>query len=220
MKRMIAITVSIPTAIDAPSVAKMNQRYHLFNKVFRNTVASKQGDKGFVCGWLVNSLYYLEHGKKYDLMDYIYEEIRGSVLERKCCILAPYIQMLIEHCIDSLANTYQKIEHKIVSYPVPRVEPPPKPQVASMDDGWKAKLKKVFCLNLDIQSQNYKLHRSSKLIRQNQKKQMRHQGMHVSSGSEDVITEEKNWISKHSTWDDDASSSFVPHGDEDPEDGS
>jgi hypothetical protein len=204
---------------DAPSVAKMTQRYHLFNKVFRNTIAIKQGDKGFVRGWLVNSLYFLERGKQFDLMDYIYEEIRGSVYDRKCCILAPYLQILIEHCIGTQANSYQKIEHKVVSYPVPRVEPTPGSRAASKDDGWMTKLKKVFCLHLDTQKQNYKLHRSNKIIRQNQVLLMRKQGMTVASGSEKDITEEKDWISKHSTWEDgDASSSFVPRGDEDPED--
>jgi hypothetical protein len=40
--------------------------------------------------------------------------------------------------------------------------------------------------------------------------------MSIDSGSEKSITEEKDWISKHSTWDDDdASSSYVAWGADD-----
>jgi hypothetical protein len=69
----------------------------------------------------------------------------------------------------------------------------------------------MFCFHLDVQKQNYKIHRSTKQLRQNQILLMRHQGMTVESGSEKVITEEDKWMSKHSKWDeDDASSSYVP----------
>jgi hypothetical protein len=154
---------------DAPSVPKMTQRYHLYNKVFRNTIAIKQGDKGFVRGWLVNTLYYLEQSKRIDIMDYIYEEIRLSVFDRKCCILAPYLQIIIEHCIGTVANSYKKIEHKVVSYPPLKDTPPPPPsqlrtQMEAPDSGWKANLKKIFCLQVDVQRQNYKIHRSNKMI--------------------------------------------------------
>jgi hypothetical protein len=167
-----------------------------------------------------------------DIVHYIYEEICLAILERKCCILAPYIQLLIEDALGTLANRYPRIDHKLLTVSIPLVEEAPNHTIATyapsssrgaaLDNGWKAKLNKVFYLNIDIQHQNYKIHRSNKLIRQNQKKQMRQQGMHVSSGSEDVITDEKNWKSKNSTWeDDDTSSLFVPpRGDEDPEDDS
>jgi hypothetical protein len=135
---------------DAPSMAKMTQRYHLFNKVFRNTIAIKQGDKGFVRGWLVNSLHYLEHGKRFDIMDYIFQEIRCSCFDRKCCILAPYLQLWIEHCIGTRANSYKKVDHKAVAYPLPRDDPPPQPRAAPAEVGWKAELKKMFCFQLDL----------------------------------------------------------------------
>jgi hypothetical protein len=35
-------------ARDAPSMPKMNTKYHLLNKVFCHTIAIKQGDKGYV----------------------------------------------------------------------------------------------------------------------------------------------------------------------------
>jgi hypothetical protein len=35
-------------------------------------------------------------------MYYIYEEMRSVVLEKKCCILAPYIQLLIQDKIGAI----------------------------------------------------------------------------------------------------------------------
>jgi hypothetical protein len=126
--------------------------------------------------------------------------------------------MLIEDAVGMFANRYEKIEHKSMSVNLPvREDAPPMKSAGApssrgiVDDGWKAKLKKVFCLNIDIQDQNYKLHRQSKMIRQNQKLMMRNQGMTVASGSEGNLTSSKEWKSKHSVWeDDDASSSYVP----------
>ena len=49
-----------------------------------------------------------------------------------------------------------------------------------------------------------------------QKELMEAQGLTVSKGSENNITPEDQWISKHSNWEDDATSSFrapPPHDD-------
>jgi hypothetical protein len=201
-----------PGGIDAPNVTPMTPRYQLYNKVLRNTLAIKAGDRGVVRGWLINTLYYLEKDKKINLLDYIYQELRLCVFERKCGILAPYLQMVIEQCIGKpLANTYPTIKHKVLNYPAPKILPPP-PQLApsvAPDSQWKAMMKKLFCMQVDTHKQNYRAHVSNKKIRQNQKKMMRHQGIEVASGSEDAITDEDLWMSRHSsTWEfDDASSS-------------
>jgi hypothetical protein len=206
-----------PGRIDAPNISTMTQRYHLYNRVLRHTIAVKAGDKGVVRGWLINTLYHLERGKKFDIMDYIFEELHTCVYDRKCPILAPYIQQVIERCIGvTLANTYPRTSHKMQTYPKPKVLPPP-PQVgpsAAPDGQWKSMMKKIFCMQVDTHKQNYRLHVSNKKIRQNQKISMRHQGLTVVSGSEDTITDEATWMSRHSsTWEfDDASSSHVPGG--------
>jgi hypothetical protein len=209
-----------PGGIDAPNISSMTPRYQLYNKVLRNTIAIKAGDRGVVRGWLINTLYYLEKEKKIDLLDYIYQEIRICVLERKCCILAPYIQQIIEHCIGiTLANSYQRTKHKVQAVQAPKVlPPPPQPDARyAPDNQFKAMMKKIFCMQVDTHKQNYKTHVANKKIRQNQKQIMRHQGLTVVSGSEDVITDEATWLSRHSsTWEfDDASSSHVPRDDED-----
>jgi hypothetical protein len=161
-----------PGGIDAPNITPMTPRYQFYTKVFRNSIAIKAGDKGVVRGWLINTLYYLEKEKKINLLDYIYQEIRLCVFDRKCCILAPYIQQIIEDCIGStLANTYQKIQHKVLNYPAPKVlPPPPQPDARYAPDGqWKAMMKKIFCMQVDTHKQNYKTHVANKKIHQNQK---------------------------------------------------
>jgi hypothetical protein len=165
-------------------------------------------------------LYNLEKTKKIDILDYIYQELRLCVFERKCCILAPYLQQIIESCIGvPLANTYYRTTHKLQSYPAPKVLPPPPQQAPSEahDSKWTAMMKKIFYVQVDTHKQNYQLHVSNKKIHQNQKKHMRAQGLEVTSGSEDVITEEAIWMDRHSsTWEfDDASSSHVARDDDD-----
>lgn len=222
----------------APAIVQMSREYHLLNKIFRNTLAIKSGDKGHVRGYLVNTLYYVDNrSKKIDIMDYMYEEMRRVILNpKKCCIYAPYIQILIEDAIgQTFANNYETTPHKPLRVArdlapgskkrsnskrraVPGVEDEAYvhktiPYRASKAT-WKDKLKQVFCLNLDIQEQNYMNHVSNKTIRSNQKKIMRHHNIPCPSGSEDRVTPREEWISKHSTWvdDDDDATSSRPSG--------
>jgi hypothetical protein len=92
--------------------------------------------------------------------------------------------------------------------------------IAAPDSQWKAVMKKIFCMHVNTHKQNYHLHVQSKKVRQNQKIMMRHQGLTVASGSEDNITDEAVWMSRHSsTWEfDDASSSHVDGGGNDDTD--
>jgi hypothetical protein len=118
-----------------------------------------------------------------------------------------------------LANTYEKTKHKVLPVSAPKVlPPPPQPDTRyAPENQFKAMMKKLFCMQVATHKQNYKTHVANKIIRQNQKRMMRHQGLSIDSGSEDVITDENVWLSKHSsTWEfDDASSSHVPRDDED-----
>jgi hypothetical protein len=155
----------------APAVPHLTPKYHLLHKILRNTIAIKQGDKGMVRGWLINTLFYLEKGKRLHIMHYIYEEMRLAVLEKKCCILAPYIQLLIERKAGvTFPMAYKRTEHKVLHLQgsayaelTPKANPTPTPTAvptratrasssrATDDHGWKTKLKKLFCLHLDTQ---------------------------------------------------------------------
>ena len=59
-----------------------------------------------------------------------------------------------------------------------------------------AKLKKSFCLKLEIQDQMYDAHLNEKKSRQCQKAIMTHLNLPVSDGSEGVIPPKEEWISK------------------------
>ena len=71
----------------------------------------------------------------------------------------------------------------------------------------ESKIFKVFCFQKDNVKRAYQAHEREKLNRQCTKRMTRNMGLTYPSGSEDRITEEKDWISKNGTWEDEASSS-------------
>ncbi|KAK1646410.1 hypothetical protein QYE76_064215 [Lolium multiflorum] len=67
----------------------------------------------------------------------------------------------------------------------------------------KIKVKKTFCLQLDIQEHMYDSYVAEKKARRRQKSNMRKLGMEVSPpGSEENIIPKPQWISAHSQWSD------------------
>ena len=74
------------------------------------------------------------------------------------------------------------------------------------------KMRKAFCLQMDIQDRLYDAHKKEKFARRRQKAIKAMLELPVSSGSEDRITPREDWISAYSRWssDDDATSS-PPH---------
>mgnify|MGYP006267166559 FL=1 len=77
---------------------------------------------------------------------------------------------------------------------------------SSGQSGWVAKLKhkvkKLFCLQTDVQHKMYLAHVDAKKARQERKAIMRKLEIPVQDGSEDRITPEDKWISSHSHWTD------------------
>jgi hypothetical protein len=82
----------------------------------------------------------------------------------------------------------------------------PDPEHSSGSFGWAAKLKnkvkKLFCLQTDVQHKMYLAHVDAKKARQQRKAIMRKLDIAVESGSEEVITPEDKWISSYSRWTD------------------
>ena len=67
----------------------------------------------------------------------------------------------------------------------------------------KIKVKKTFCLQLDIQERMYDAYVGEKKARQRQKSIMRKLELEVSPpGSEENIIRKPQWISSHSQWSD------------------
>ena len=71
----------------------------------------------------------------------------------------------------------------------------------------ESKVYKLFCFQKDNEKRAYQAHTRENKNRQCTKRMMQKMGMTCPSGSEDRITEEKDWISKHGSWEDEASSS-------------
>ena len=68
--------------------------------------------------------------------------------------------------------------------------------------------------------QNYMIHQRNKTIRSNENMMIRHAGIEVASGHNDVLTPPEQWKSKNSVSDDEASSTRVlgPSDEEEDED--
>jgi hypothetical protein len=159
---------------------------------------------------LINTLYYFDSNKKLDILDYMYNELRLCVIEKRCCIYAPHLQLLIEQCIGTEVHNYPLTTHRSLTMSVPltaderqastrskrrtQEEAPGVEEVVrnsrnvELKESWKSKLKKVFCQGIDIKDQNYKLHRENKIIRTQNKEIMRKLGIPVASGSEGQLT--------------------------------
>ena len=219
------IDLYIPGRACCGSAYDLLPTYDIFNRIFRNTLNPKKGNLDEVHGFLVD-LLVLTHrnkgrGMQLDSMDYIWHEMRDCSLVRKLPAFAPYIMRLI--CLkwdaegrgDLLTQCDRLTPHPvrgplIKQHAMPRVpveeeeqeeEDPDYELPLSKTKGWFAKLtarlKKSFCLKLDLQDKMYYEHEQNKKIRQRQKAMMTHMGLEVSDGSENVITPREEWISKH-----------------------
>jgi len=100
------------------------------------------------------------------------------------------------------------------------MDPDPEPMETRSDGepSWlkkmMSKLKKSFCLKLDMQDRMYEEHVNAKKDRQHQKQLLRHFQLPVSDGSENSITPEEKWLSKQhwSSSEDEAGPSTIPGG--------
>ena len=159
-----------------------------------------------------------------DVSHVMWSELRSAVFERKCPIYGPYLMKLIEETWASTFPEEMLVTGDLVSHEVIKLRQkehwgtPAAPEVeahASESEGddepdyeppseeptWAAKLKqkmkKLFCIQAQGQ---YKAHVAAKKARGRDKAMMRHLGMELSSGSEDKITDEEEWISKNCKW--------------------
>jgi hypothetical protein len=166
-----------------------------------------------------------DEDKKMDVMNVLFEELYMNILDRKACAYGPYIMILIDDAwketydedifkIADLTTHYTK--RLLVKKHEDPIEPgtePPQDDIPEADVGGSGpshvdesepswvkkmmnKLKKSFCLKIDLQKRMYKEHEGAKKDRQRQKQIMRKLELPVSDGSEDEITPEEDWISK------------------------
>lgn len=70
--------------------------YDTLHKLFSLTLFPKVGNSSFVCGYALNLLFHVSSTKKIDIMDFLYQEIRINIVDRRPLIFSPYVQALID----------------------------------------------------------------------------------------------------------------------------
>jgi hypothetical protein len=198
--------------------------YDIILHIYREVINPKVGSVDQIYGYLGN-LLYLTHqhrgtGLQLDVMDYLWEEFWSCIMSRKSPVFAPYFMCFICSRWDNagygnLLDDVNYFPHKhkdlkVKAHPLPprlpdddesAEEDSDMEYVPPVDSGWfaciEAKLAKMFYLKSDINRRQYQAHRERKMERRNTKLIMRKLDIHVESGSEEVITPEEEWLSKH-----------------------
>ncbi|KAK1601735.1 hypothetical protein QYE76_016469 [Lolium multiflorum] len=198
--------------------------YDILLRIYREVLNPKVGCVDQIYGYLGN-LLYLTHqnrdtGRQLDVMDFLWNEFWSCIISRKAPVFAPYFMFCIcsrwENAgYGKLTDDVTLLPHKPNDLKVKNHSLPPRlprddysaeedsdmEYVPPADSGWfariEAKLAKMFCLKSDINRRQYQAHRERKMGRRNTKLIMRKLDIPVESGSEEVITPEEEWLSKH-----------------------
>ncbi|KAK1610142.1 hypothetical protein QYE76_033815 [Lolium multiflorum] len=199
--------------------------YDILLRIYREVLNPKVGCVDQIYGYLGN-LLLLSHqhrdtGMQLDVMDFLWNEFWACIMARKAPVFAPYFMFFICSRWDNagygrLTDEVNLLPHKAKDLKVKtHVNPPRLPNdedsaeeedsdfelAPPADNGWfariEAKLAKMFCLKSDINRRQYQAHRERKMDRRNTKLIMRKLDIPVESGSEEVITPEEEWLSKH-----------------------
>jgi len=111
--------------------------YRQLADLFRDTIMSKAGDLSKIRGYMTNLMYYTKPDKqrKIDVMDFIYEEIRLGVSDRRVPAYSAYVHRFIRHALGDtvykrVANDRPIQRHELhaiplLDGPLPPGFPPP-----------------------------------------------------------------------------------------------
>jgi len=208
--------------------------FEILHRIYRETLAPRVGNWDQIHGYVFD-LLKLSHEKqhtdeKMDVMDFIYNEMWTAMIDRRSPVYGPYIMMLI--CDRwSKANNGENIMEDgspVTKHQFKRLnkKKPKKievgPSAPSKEPSWfkkfQVKLKKSFCLKLDLQHRMYEAHVYHKKAAARQKDMMRKMQIPVSptTSADGQITPKEEWISKHSVWSDEETVDLEPEH-EDPQ---
>jgi hypothetical protein len=89
--------------------------YHALRQIFRVSLSPKAGSSDEFWGTAIDLLVYAHERTKIDVLDFMFEEMRACVFEKKAGVYAPFIQALIERKHPNLESLAR---HFPVSLPV------------------------------------------------------------------------------------------------------
>ena len=214
--------------------AHLVRPFEILHRVYRETIAPLVGNwdevHGFMFDLLKLSYENQGKGKKLDVMDWMWNDLWSTIIDRRAPIYGPYIMKLIRRKWALKKNgedimkdgspvvTHLVKELRIKAHLPPKTKPldPEAAAEAERASGsappleeptWfkklQIKLKRAFCLKLDLEDRLYEAHVYHKKAAQQQKAMMRHMQIPVFDGSEEVITPKNEWVSKQGFWSDD-----------------
>ncbi|KAK1606347.1 hypothetical protein QYE76_030020 [Lolium multiflorum] len=174
--------------------------YDILLRIYREVLNPKVGCVDQIYGYLGN-LLLLSHqhrdtGMQLDVMDFLWNEFWACIIARKAPVFAPYFMFFICSRWDNagygnLTDEVNLLPHKAKDLRVKTHDNPPRlpndEESAQEDSIWSM----LPLLTM------YQAHRERKMDRRNTKLIMRKLDIPVESGSEEVITPEEEWLSKH-----------------------
>jgi hypothetical protein len=211
--------------------AHLQKDYDIMHRVYRETLAAKTGNFDEMHGFVVD-LMFRSHanrglGRKLNVMDYIFHEMKTSMVERKVPPYGPYIQALInKKWSETIATRLE--EQMTATYHLGKelcmkklhLEAPQREQAAPETGGgeeevydhyaqyrkpdeptWMGrlmrKIKKSFCLKMEMQDCAYEAYVESRKACQRQKAIMRKLDIPVSPETSKSITPRDKWCSEY-----------------------
>jgi hypothetical protein len=210
-------------------IEHLDRVYDIVLHVYCETISAKTGNFDEIHGFNVDLMFHIHEnrgkGQKLNVMDFVRNEMHQAMVERRVPPYGPYIQKLISHKWQVTTGHRLEQEMTITIHQekclrvkkhaeplVPGGQPHPEDPVDETEEqprmdqepSWlnrlMGKMKKSFCLQLDMQDRAYEAHKKEKLARRCQKEIMTKLDLPVSSGSEDSITPKEKWVSHYSTW--------------------
>lgn len=87
------------------NIKNLPPKYDCLCRIFWVTIAQMVGDSSEIRSTIIDILIYAHKKKMIDVLDFIFEELRTCVFEKKSCIYAPFLQDLFEKKLTPAVGT-------------------------------------------------------------------------------------------------------------------
>jgi hypothetical protein len=103
-----------------PHFTRMYYFYSTFTRIHWTTIVSKIRDPTACHGYHINLMYYshLDHQRKIDVPDFIYQELKRTVEKRFTPNYAAFVQRLIEYTIPAEKRVGSYVPHATITLPL------------------------------------------------------------------------------------------------------
>jgi hypothetical protein len=120
-KSVSAISFCYPPldrVVEPPALSGMYYSFNALAKFFRENLVCKKGDASDICGHHINLLYWCKpgHQRKIDVCDFIFCEMKRSVLSRMTLGFCAFVQKFIDSRVaGKFAHSGERYKHALFS---------------------------------------------------------------------------------------------------------